>query len=231
MRPIPTEAPLPKRSSLPTMPSLTHMPSLPRRRRPGFAASTLVLLLAAAGLRAQDTMYVTDIVQLGLHRAQDTSDTPFRNLVSGTEVTVVERVPNYARIRTPDGEEGWVRSFYLIDDKPARTRVAELEAETESLEQQLSAAVAERDAAAQDASEFVEEAALELAAIDATRDTVARLQQENQDYENRFELYRGALPWPWVVAALVVALGAGFYAGYWWLDASIRRRYGGFRVY
>jgi len=39
------------------------------------------------------------------------------------------------------------------------------------------------------------------------------------------------VPWPWVVGALVVALGVGFIAGYWWLDASIRRRHGGFRVY
>lgn len=177
-------------------------------------ATALALLFAACELPAQDTMYVTDIVQLGLHRAEDTSDSPFRNLVSGTEVTVLERAPNYARIRTPEGDEGWVRSFYLINDKPARTRVAELEAQTESLEQKLSVAVAERDAAAQDASEFVEDAALELAAIDATRDTMARLQQENQEYEERFELYRGALPWPWVAAALVVALGAGFYLGY-----------------
>ena len=207
------------------------MRAMPIRRHSGLVATALALQLAAAGLMAQDTMFVTDIVQLGLHRAEDTSDTPYRNLVSGTEVTVLERVPNYARIRTPDGDEGWVRSFYLIDDKPARTRVAELEAATESLEEQLSVAVAERDAAAEDASEFVEEAALELAAVDASRETMARLQQENQEYQARFELYRGALPWPWVVAALVVALGAGFFLGYWWLDASIRRRYGGFRVY
>jgi hypothetical protein len=36
---------------------------------------------------------------------------------------------------------------------------------------------------------------------------------------------------PWVAAALVVALVAGFVAGLWWLDATIRRRHGGFRVY
>jgi hypothetical protein len=39
------------------------------------------------------------------------------------------------------------------------------------------------------------------------------------------------LPWPWVLGAVVVALAGGFLAGYWWLDAAIRRRYGGFKVY
>ena len=32
-------------------------------------------------------------------------------------------------------------------------------------------------------------------------------------------------------AALLVTLAAGFVAGLWWLDALIRRRHGGFRVY
>lgn len=192
-------------------------------------AALLTLLACPAG--AQETMYVTDILQLGLHRAEDTSDTAFANVVSGTELTVLERAPNFARVRTPDGEEGWVRSFYLVSEKPAALRVAEVEAKVAELEQQLQAARSERDTAATDAADLVASAELELAAAEASRDTLARLQQENSAYEKRFELYRGAIPWPWVVAALVVALGAGFVGGWWWLDASIRRRYGGFRVY
>jgi SH3 domain protein len=194
-------------------------------------AGTALLTLLASAAGAQETMYVTDILQLGLHRAQDTSDTAFTNVVSGTELAVLERVPSFARVRTPDGEEGWVRSFYLVSEKPAALRVAEVEARVAELEQQLDAARAERDAAATDAAGLVASAELELAAAEASRDTLARLQQENSAYEGRIDLYRGAIPWPWVVAALVVALAAGFVGGWWWLDASIRRRYGGFRVY
>jgi SH3 domain protein len=193
------------------------------------ALGLLTLLGGAAG--AQETMYVTDILQLGLHEAEDTSDAAFTNIVSGTEVTVLERAPNYAKVRTPDGEEGWVRSFYLMSEKPAQRRVAELEAHVSELEAELEAASAERDAAQSDAAGRVASAELELATAEASRDTLGRLQQENSAYEARMELYRGAIPWPWVAAALVVALGAGFVAGWWWLDASIRRRYGGFRVY
>jgi hypothetical protein len=29
----------------------------------------------------------------------------------------------------------------------------------------------------------------------------------------------------------VLTLVAGFLGGWWWLDAAIRRRYGGFRIY
>ena len=53
-------------------------------------------LLPAAVAWPQETMYVTDVVQLGMHRAQDTSDEAFQNLVSGTEVTVLERATSPA---------------------------------------------------------------------------------------------------------------------------------------
>jgi SH3 domain protein len=190
-----------------------------------------LLACAATTAGAQEIRYITDILQLGLHRAEDTSDSPFENLVSGTEVTVLERVPNFARVRTADGEEGWVKSAFLVSEKPAQLRVAELEQNAAELEHALAEAIATRDSAGADAAALIASAELDLAAAKAARDTLARLQIENADFEERMELYRGALPWPWVVGALVVVLAGGFAAGWWWLDASIRRRHGGFRVY
>jgi SH3 domain protein len=194
-------------------------------------AASIVFWLLCSGVGAQETAYVTDMLQLGLHRAEDTSDSAFRNLASGAELTVLERTNSYARVRTADGDEGWVRSAFLVSDKPAMLRVAEVEARAAELERELEAAIAERDSAKSDAAGIVASAELELAAVEVSRDTLARLQQENSEYQARMELYRGAIPWPWVVAALVVVLGVGFVGGWWWLDASIRRRYGGFRVY
>ena len=37
------------------------------------------------------TAYVTDKLQLGLHAAEDTSDAPMKNLVSGTALKILER--------------------------------------------------------------------------------------------------------------------------------------------
>jgi SH3 domain protein len=190
-----------------------------------------LLAVVVGTANAQETMYITDILQLGLHRAEDTSDSPFRNLVSGTEVTVLERVPNFAHVRTTDGQEGWVKSGFLVTEKPARLRLEEVEQRSAELELKLEEAVANRDAAGADAAALIASAELELAAAEASRDNLARLRMENEAYAKRMELYRGALPWPWVAGALIVALGAGFVSGWWWLDASIRRRYGGFRVY
>lgn len=194
-------------------------------------AALIALVALSAAAQAQETRYVTDILRLGLYANQDASGSPIRTLVSGTEVTILERIPNFARVRTADGEEGWVKSAFLVTEKPAQLRVAETEARAAALGQQLEEITAARDAALADARQAAADAELEVDSAGASSERLARLQEENEAYETRIEQYRGALPWPWVAGALIVALAAGFMAGYWWLDASIRRRHGGFRVY
>ena len=190
----------------------------------------LFLLLACPGLSAQEVTYVTDILRLGIHRAQDTSDRPFQNLVSGTELTVLDRVTNYAHVRTSDGQEGWVKSAYLVSEKPAQLRVAEVEAELATAREQLALARSAQTIAEAEAGRVSKEMAENTSSAGAIQETLARLQRENESFESQLERYRGSLPWPWVVAALVVAVIAGFFGGMWWLDASMRRRFG-VRIY
>jgi len=195
------------------------------------AAVLICLGLFALTARAQETLYITDILQLGLYPNQDATGPVLRNLVSGTEVTVLERIPNFARVRTTDGDEGWVKSAFLVADKPARLRVAEVEERSAALAQELEQARSARNVAEDSADALAARARSELAQVAGDRAALAKLEADAAAYEQRLETYRGAVPWPWVAAALIVALGAGFFAGYWWLDASIRRRHGGFRVY
>ena len=113
----------------------------------------------------------------------------------------------------------------------AAPSAGEVASASAGLEQRLAEAIAERDAARADAARIAASAELELAAARSERAVLAQLRRENSTYEARIEQYRGAIPWRWVAGALVVALGAGFVGGWWWLDASIRRRYGGFKMY
>jgi len=186
-------------------------------------------LCAVAATASAERAYVTDSLRLGLYHSDDTSDKPFLNLVSGTELEVLERNAGLARVRTPTGEEGWVKSAFLVPDKPAQVRVAELEAELAGLR---SEAEARGPRAADETTERVPKPT--VASKDpneAMHEALGRLKRENEAYEARLERYRGSLPMPWVAAALVVALVGGFAAGLWWLDSLIRRRHGGFRVY
>ena len=47
----------------------------------------------------------------------------------------------------------------------------------------------------------------------------------------RFLRVAGAAAGIAVAVALLVTLAGGFVTGLWWLDALIRRRHGGFRIY
>jgi SH3 domain protein len=190
-------------------------------------AVSLVLCAVASA----ETAYVTDVLRLGIHAAADTSDRPFDNLVSGTAVEVLERNSGYARVKLADGREGWVRSTYLVTTAPAAARIVELEAQVAHLEDAATAAKAAQLAAQQELGRVTAQFQAETGSTASIEETLERLTTENRAYEERFESYRHALPLPWVVVAGVVALVAGFLAGLWWLDALIRRRHGGFRVY
>ncbi len=194
-------------------------------------ALLLAAALAAPVVSAQEVAYVTDILRLGIHRAQDTSDAAFDNLLSGTELTVLERVTNYARVRTADGTEGWVRSAFIVTEKPAQARIQEMTAEFEAMQRRVAAAEAAQADAQSGVRQMTEELSAKIAAADAVQDTLARLETENRNYESMVSRYRGSVPLVWVVTAVLVAFAGGALGGTWWLDRSIRRRFGGHRIY
>lgn len=223
-----------------------------------FTRTLLIAVLCGSAATAfAETAYVTDSLRLGIHAAEDTSDTAFENLLSGTAVEVLERKTSYARVKLADGREGWVRAAFLVTAKPAALRVAELETRITSLETELAAAKAERPApvpapapapapaaaaatsaapaalpAAAPTPEAVEPrpavAAESAAAIEST---IYRLQSDNRRYEQQLDSYRRSVPLWWAVAAVVVTLVASFAGALWWIDQRIRRRHGGFRIY
>jgi SH3 domain protein len=202
----------------------------------GMRNAALVGLVLGASLAAfaegeTETAYVTDSLRLGLHASATTSDRAFENLVSGTVLEVLERNSNYARVRLADGREGWVKAMYLVTTKPAAARVLELEAEMSALHASAAAAKTAQATAEHELKRLTAELTSTTGSAETIQQTMARLQAENQAHEERFEANRYALPLKWVIAALVVTLVGGFLAGVWWLDALIRRRHGGFRVY
>jgi SH3 domain protein len=187
-------------------------------------------MCASATLAGAEPAYVTDTLRLSLYGAADGSGDPLENLPSGAAVEVLERDTNYTHVRTAAGREGWVKTAFLVNTKPARARVAELEAEITDLKNDVAAA---RDAqhAAEEQLGKLGRTASSTAPTEALQGALDRLRRENRAYEERFETYRSTLPVPWVLVALLVTLVGGFAAGLWWLDALIRRRHGGFRIY
>jgi SH3 domain protein len=186
----------------------------------------LLPLIAAA-----ETAYVTDNLRLGLHQAEDTSDRAFRFLDSGQPMEILIRGGSYANVRLPDGTEGWVKSAYLVDEKPAKLIVAETIAERDALVTELEQArqafaepAATIDGLRNDAAELTSE-------LENARSQVAELQAEVDSIQGMKERYRGSVPLTWVGGAILVCLIAGFLGGLKWVDHRSRKRHGGIRIY
>ena len=121
----------------------------------------------------------------------DTSERPFENLVSGTALEVLERTSNYARVRTPDGQEGWVKSDYLVDVQAghaacrgARSRARAACAATSNRHR------ARVRAPKTSCNRLGKQVAATSGSADAVQETLARLKHENESYEDRLESYR-----------------------------------------
>jgi SH3 domain protein len=190
----------------------------------------MVALCGNAALAAAEPAYVTDSLRLSVYAADDGSGDAIETLASGAAVEVLARDTNYTRVRTAAGREGWVKTAFLVSAKPARARVAELEAEIADLKNDVAAAREAQHAAEVQVGKLGHSAST-TPPTEALQVALDRLRQENRAYEERFETYRSTLPLPWVLAALVVTLVGGFAGGLWWLDSLIRRRHGGFRIY
>lgn len=191
----------------------------------------ILLLMALPLAAAADTAYVTDNLQLGLHRAADTSDRAFRTLESGQALEVLERDRYYAHVRLPDGTIGYVKAAYLVGDKPAKLIVAETRAEQERLQQAIATLKEQFAGPAETISALERQVVEQKAAIDKNLARVADLLEQNQTYAERAGQYQYSLPMSWVGAALAVCLFAGFMAGWWWLDYRSRKRHGGMRIW
>ncbi len=144
---------------------------------------------------------------------------------------ILIRTNNYANVRLPDGTEGWVKTAYIVDDKPAKLIVAETMQERDALAAELE----ETKAAFAEPAETIENLQAETSDLNARLETaqteIASLQEANASIDDLKARYKGALPITWVGGALVVMLVLGFLGGLWYTDHRSRKRHGGIRIY
>jgi SH3 domain protein len=178
-----------------------------------------------------DTVYVTDNLRLGLYEAPDTSGRPFRMLESGQAMEVLTRDRNYANVQMPNGTEGWVKSAYLVSDKPAKLIVAETMAERDALAAELEEMRLAFAAPAETISNLRSEATDLASKLQASESLVEELEEQNAGFQGLKNQYKGSLPVNWVAAAIGVCLLGGFLFGIWWVDRRSRIRHGGIRIY
>ena len=189
------------------------------------------ILLLAPLLAAAETAYVTDNLRLGLHAAEDTSDRAFRFLESGQAMEILSRDRLYANVRLPDGARGWVKSAYLVDEKPAKMIVAETMAERDALATELEEAKAAFAEPAATNEQLRNEATDLTTRLETAQAEIVALREENVSVQRLKEQDRGSVPIAWVGGVILVCLVLGFLVSQWWGDYRSRKRHGGIRVY
>jgi SH3 domain protein len=194
-------------------------------------AVTAFSLVFFSGGALAEMAYVTDMLQLGVHRAPDTSDTAFTFLKSADSVEVLERNIFYARVRLTDGREGWVRTTFLVDEPPPRLRVETVEAERDRTAADLEKLRDRFNQQKSKLSELEGTISKQEAGVQAEQDELQSLRATNDALGERLEAYRFSLPVVWLLVGMIISLGAGVLAGWWWYDSRSRIRHGGFRVH
>ncbi len=113
--------------------------------RPVVLAFAFLLALACAA-HAGQTFYVTDEFEITLRAGPGLDYKILTMLTTGTPLEKLEESEGWARVRTRDGQEGWVVARYLTGDLPkapqleaARKELAEVRAENDRLRGENSA--------------------------------------------------------------------------------------------
>jgi len=182
-------------------------------------AVAALLALAAVPARAADTLYVVEQVVVSLNSTADGSGERIATLKSGDRMELIERAGEAVHVRLPDGKEGWLRAIYVSGDEPLRPRLQQSEAEVTRLKAEVSRLQAQASATAS------MRAAPDLAAAPAEEPASA-------SPGTLFPAPEAAPRRLWALAGAAIAgLAAGFLLGWRTLDRSIRRKYGGLKIY
>lgn len=135
------------------------------------------LFLIVGTAQAETIRYVTDDLTIPMRSGKSTQHKILRFIPSGTPLTVLEvsEADGYTRVRTGQGNEGWVQSVKLMDGPGAQARLAQAKQRVEQLKleqqtqqeklQQVSAELAQQHQQGAELAAQLEQANKELAQL------------------------------------------------------------------
>jgi len=97
----------------------------------------LIPLWVAVGSAYADRRYVSDKLIVTLREAPRKDGMALRKLGTGTPVEVLEESGRYLRVRTEEGEEGWVGKQYISSEVPKPIVIAGLRKEIDRLKARI----------------------------------------------------------------------------------------------
>ncbi|MCR4346336.1 MAG: TIGR04211 family SH3 domain-containing protein [Sulfuricaulis sp.] len=191
---------------------------------------TALVLLGIFSAAQAETVYIAERIRIGLRAEMDEASPVVKTVETGTLLEVVERVDKFARVRDPQGTEGWIEARYLTPDPPARLQLTKLQEDlaksrTQATEAQTQLKKAQATIGEQ--ADRIKELEKNLSEKPASAPVPAAAATTKKPPVNQTTTDAGFLfSYLWLGISFAM-LGIGFAAGIRWLRESIRKRSGG----
>jgi len=114
---------------------------------------SLFLMVYAVFPAWADTRYVSDRLIISMREGQSPGSPAVAFLVAGTPVEVLEEAENHLFIKIANGQAGWVRSKYILSQRPKSMVIKELNAKIKGLESQIETMEAQAGSESGDSSD------------------------------------------------------------------------------
>jgi hypothetical protein len=189
----------------------------------------MLLMLGVFSAAQAETVYVAERIRIGLRAEVVETSGVVKTVETGTPLEVIERFDKLARVRDPQGTEGWIEARYLSPDPPARLQLTSLQEDLAKSRTQAAAAQAQLKKAQSTLAEQAEKIKeLEKNAADRPAPAlVAPVAIKAPPPVTPAAANTGSgFSYLWLGISFAM-LGIGFAAGVRWLRESIRKRSGG----
>jgi len=139
----------------------------------------LWLIIFTSSASAEDIRYVTDELEVTIHRSMSLSSDIVTQLKSGTPVKVIKSKSDegYVMVATGDEKVGWMLESYLLTEPSAREQYQVLKVEYEKLKSDFDKQLEEKTATLSS----------ELSKVKSISKRPLELQKENQYLKNTIE--------------------------------------------
>ena len=201
--------------------------------------TVLIFILAVVlpTLSSANTIYVTDSLQLKLRVTANTDGDVVTTLHSGQKLNLLEQQKKFSKVKTDEGEIGWVQTWFLTDEVPATYLVNQLTKDKEALENRL---VAASDKLKNFDSATARENKTLKNTVETLSNKISRLTKEQDTLNEKVAVqsselakYRFAEQYDLRLVIMVfflIAFLIGFWAAYVWTRTRERKRLSGYRL-
>ena len=195
------------------------------------------IAIVSSTMANANTIYVTDSLQLKLRATANTDGDVVTTLHSGQKLSVLEQQSNFTRVKTLEGQIGWVQSWFLTDEPPATYIVNQVTKQKETLENNL--ALANEKLKNFDSATARENKSLKNS-VNTLSDKIKRLTKEQDGLAKKLETqtselakYRFAEQYDLrviITVFVLVCFSLGFWAARVWTWKREKKRLSGYRL-